>query len=123
MPGCYPVRRRRPSDGWGCCTTGTRDAWTPSAPSAWPSRRPSAHTDADGTEWIYHVSLYGESGAGLDLANPVDREHYEYAVRCKEPGWEELRPVLMLTPRPIRPLLEAWARDGNITDTTGGHDA
>jgi hypothetical protein len=81
------------------------------------------HTDADGTEWIYHLSLYGESGAGLDLANPVDREHYAYAVRCKEPGWEELRPVLMLTPRPIRPLLEAWARNGNITDTTGGNDA
>jgi hypothetical protein len=31
--------------------------------------------------------------------------------------------VLMLTPRPIRPLLEASARDGNITDTTGGNDA
>ena len=80
-------------------------------------------TDTDGTEWIYHLSLYGEETSGLDLSNPVDREHYEYAVRCKEPGWEELRPVLMLTPRPIRPLLEAWARDGNITDTTGGNDA
>ncbi len=79
--------------------------------------------DPDGTEWLYHLSLYGEGTSGLDLSNPVDQEHFEYAVRCKEPGWEELRPVLMLTPRPIRPLLEAWARDGNITDTTGGNDA
>ena len=51
---------------------------------------------------------------GLDLSNPVDAEHDAYARRCKEPGWEELRPVLLLTPRPIRPVLEAWARDGRV---------
>ncbi len=78
------------------------------------------HTDADGTEWLYHLSLYGEGTSGLDLSNPVDREHYEYAMRCKEPGWEALRPVLMLAPRPILPLLEAWGRDGEVTDATGG---
>lgn len=72
------------------------------------------HTDADGTEWLYHLSLYGEGGTGLDLSNPVDREHHEYALRSKEPGWEELRPVLMLAPRPISSLLEAWAMDGGL---------
>jgi len=71
------------------------------------------HTDSDGTEWIYHLSLHGDSGGGLDLSNPVDQEHLAYAKRCKEPGWEELRPVLMLVPRPIRPALEAWGRDGD----------
>jgi len=74
------------------------------------------HTDSDGTEWLYHLSLYGEGTAGLDLSNPVDREHLAYAMRCKEPGWEELRPVLMLVSRPIRPVLEAWGRDGAVTD-------
>ena len=84
------------------------------------SRATFRHTDAGGTEWLYHLSLYGEGTSGLDLSNPVDREHYEYALRCKEPGWEELRPVLMLAPRPILPLLEAWGRDGEVTDATGG---
>ncbi|MGY1806257.1 DUF6176 family protein [Blastococcus sp. SYSU D00669] len=71
-------------------------------------------TDPDGTEWIYHVQLYGEDGGVLDLANPVDAEHQAYAVRCKEKGWEELRPVLMLAPRPLLPAMEKWARDGEL---------
>lgn len=74
------------------------------------------HTDADGTEWLYHLSLFGESGSGLDLSNPVDRAHHEFALRCKEPGWQELRPVLMLVPRPIQPLIEAWCRDGRVAE-------
>jgi hypothetical protein len=38
----------------------------------------------------------------------------EETRRCKEPGWEELRPVLLLAPRPILPLLEAWGHDGEL---------
>jgi predicted enzyme related to lactoylglutathione lyase len=72
------------------------------------------HTEADGSEWIYHLSLYGEGTSGLDLSNPVDAEHDAYARRCKEPGWEDLRPVLMLAPRPVLPVLEGWARDGAL---------
>lgn len=80
------------------------------------------HTDCDGSEWIFHVSLYGEGTRGLDVANPVDQEHLAYAKRCKEPGWDEMRPVLMLVPRPIRPVLEAWGRDGEVNENlrTGG---
>ena len=72
------------------------------------------HTDADGTEWLYHLKLAGEDGGGLDLSNPVDAEHQAYAMRCKEPGWEELRPVLLLAPRPIRGAMETWGRDGAL---------
>lgn len=72
------------------------------------------HSDTDGTEWIYHLSLFGEETAGLDLNNPVDQAHLDYAMRCKEPGWEELKPVLMLAPRPIAPILEQWARTGGV---------
>lgn len=72
------------------------------------------HIDSDGTEWIYHVSLYGEGTSGLDLSNPVDQEHVAYGMRCKEPGWEELRPVFMLVPRPIAPLLQEWAETGTV---------
>jgi pimeloyl-ACP methyl ester carboxylesterase len=71
------------------------------------------HTDADGTEWIYHLQLSGDEGGGLDLSNPVDAEHQAYAMRCKEPGWEELRPVLLLAPRPVRQVMQIWARDGD----------
>jgi len=69
-------------------------------------------TDPDGTEWLYHLSLYGDDSAGLDLSNPVDQAHYDFAVRCKEPGWEELRPVLMLAPRPVGAAMQAWAQTG-----------
>jgi len=54
------------------------------------------------------------SESGLDLSNPVDQEHHAYGRQCKEPGWEELRPVLLLVPRPIRPLLEQWATWGEL---------
>lgn len=74
------------------------------------------HTDSDGTEWLYHVSLYGEGGSGLNISNPVDRAHQEYAHRCKEPGWEELRPVLMLAPAPVRIAMESWGRTGSQPD-------
>jgi hypothetical protein len=35
-------------------------------------------------------------------------------MRCKEPGWEELRPVLLLAPRPIRAAMQTWASDGGL---------
>jgi hypothetical protein len=71
------------------------------------------HTDADrprpGTR--PEPAKGGEDGV-LHLSNPVDAEHQAFAMRCKEPGWEELRPVLMLVPRPIRPVVERWGREG-----------
>ena len=72
------------------------------------------HTEDDGTEWIYHVQLFGENGSGLDTSNPVDAEHQAYAMRCKEPGWEELRPVLMLAPRWLRAAMQGWAQKGEL---------
>src|SRR4051812_37935146 len=33
------------------------------------------HTDADGTEWLYHLQLSGVDGRGLDTTDPVDAEH------------------------------------------------
>jgi hypothetical protein len=70
------------------------------------------HADADGVQWLYHLSLYGEGGGVMDGSRAVDREHIAYARRCKEPGWEELRPVLFLAPEPVRAAMERWARDG-----------
>ena len=71
------------------------------------------HTDSDGVEWLYHLSVYGEGGGEMDLSHPVDREHVAFARRCKEPGWEELRPVLFLAPGPVRQAMERWAADGD----------
>lgn len=75
------------------------------------------HTDSDGTEWIYYLNFFGESSAGLNVNNAVDKAHYDYAVQCKEPGWEELRPVLLLAPRPIGAMMQQWAKDGTTGDS------
>lgn len=54
--------------------------------------------DADGTTWLFHLSVLGEGGGQLDLTNPVDVEHERYAQMCKERGWEELEPLLLIAP-------------------------
>ena len=73
------------------------------------------NTEADGTTWIYHLSLIGEESGGLDESNPVDAEHAAYSRRVTEPGWEELEPMFMLTPDHLRQAMTQWA-------LTGEHD-
>lgn len=70
------------------------------------------HTEADGSLWIYHVSLMGEDGAGLDETNPVDAAHIAYGMRVKERGWEELQPMFMVTPAHLRVAMESWGATG-----------
>lgn len=69
-------------------------------------------TDADG-EWLYWVTIRGEAGAGIeDSPHGIDRDHIAFARRCKEPGWEEADPALLLAPAPVRDALLAWALGG-----------
>lgn len=70
------------------------------------------HREADGSLWIYHVALTGENGSGLDESNPVDAAHAAYSRRVKEPGWEELEPMFMLTPTHLRAAMERWGSSG-----------
>ena len=72
------------------------------------------HTEADGSHWIYHLSLIGENGGGLDTSNPVDAEHEAYARRTKQRGWEELTPKFLLAPRHILEALTRWGRTGRV---------
>jgi hypothetical protein len=72
------------------------------------------HTEADGSVWMYHFSLTGESGGGLDTSNPVDADHEAYARSTKQRGWEELTPKFMLTPSHIRAMMERWGRTGTM---------
>jgi len=72
------------------------------------------HTDTDGTEWLYWVSLQGEGGAGNDPDDPLDADHVAYGRQVKEPGWEELTPQLLLAPDHIRTAMVAWATEGTI---------
>jgi hypothetical protein len=51
-----------------------------------------AHREADGTLWMYHVSLMGTESGGLDESRPLDALHAAYSRRVKTPGWEELTP-------------------------------
>lgn len=72
------------------------------------------HTDADGTDWLYTVVLYGEGGVA-DLSTPVDQAHVAYALRCELGEREKLRPVMMLAPAPVRAVMEAWGREGSAS--------
>jgi hypothetical protein len=70
------------------------------------------HTEADGSVWMYHLSVIGTEGGGLDTTNPVDAAHEDYAKRTKHRGWEELTPKFMLGPEHIIDAMTQWARTG-----------
>ncbi len=63
----------------------------------------------DGRDSLYWVTIKGAGGSGLDLANPIDRDHEAQARRTKEPGWVEAEPQVLLLPDPVRRAVLAWA--------------
>jgi hypothetical protein len=63
----------------------------------------------DGRDHLYWVSIKGAGGSGLDLSNPIDRDHDAQARRTKEPGWVEAEPQVLLLPDPVRRAVLAWA--------------
>jgi hypothetical protein len=63
----------------------------------------------DGRDRLYWVAIKGAGGAGLDVANPIDRDHQAQARRTKEPGWVEAEPQVLLLPDPVRRAVLAWA--------------
>lgn len=69
----------------------------------------------DDGEWLYWFSIQG-SGAPATAdevdessRHPIDRDHIELGRRCKEPGWTEMEPQLVLLPEPVRRAVLAWA--------------
>ena len=72
------------------------------------------HVEADGSVWMYHVSVIGENGSGLDTTIPVDAAHEAWARRTKERGWEELEPTFMLAPQHIIDAMATWGRTGAV---------
>ena len=71
------------------------------------------HREADGSLWIYHLSLTGEIGGGLNELHRIDADHAAFSRRVKEPGSEELEPKLMLTPGHILAAMTTWGHTGN----------
>lgn len=71
------------------------------------------HVESDGSTWIYHFTLVGQDGSGLDESNPIDADHAAYSRRVKEPGWEELEPRFMLVPAHLRKAIQQWALTGS----------
>jgi hypothetical protein len=70
----------------------------------------------DGRDHLSWVSIKGAGGSGLDLSNPIDRDHDAQARRTKEPGWVEAEPQVLLLPDPVRRAVLAWAlRDRDRT--------
>lgn len=72
------------------------------------------HEEADGSTWMYHLSLMGTEGTGLDAEQPIDATHTAYSRQVKEPGWEELTPKFMLTPDHIRSAMLSWVKTGDL---------
>ena len=70
------------------------------------------HTEADGSLWMYHVSLMGVDGGGLDETIPIAATHGAYTRQVKERGWEELTPMFMVTPNHLRDAMVQWGRTG-----------
>jgi len=63
----------------------------------------------NGEDYLFWIEVLGADGAGLDLDNPIDRDHFEQAKRTKEPGWTEAEPQLLLLPDPVRKAVLSWA--------------
>ncbi|SEC50026.1 Acetyltransferase (GNAT) family protein [Paramicrobacterium humi] len=87
--------------------------------------------EADGSWWMYHVQVLGADSPGLDLRNPVDAAHQDFARATKHRGWEELRPALFLADPRVRAAVieaaagesgECWPEDER-TDAAGPHIA
>jgi Family of unknown function (DUF6176) len=70
----------------------------------------------NGEDYLFWVEILGANGAGVDLDNPIDRDHFEQAKRTKEPGWTEAEPQLLLLPDPVRKAVLSWAlREQEVT--------
>ena len=73
----------------------------------------------DDSEWLYWFSLQGDSAPeNADAVPeserlPIDHDHIGFSRRCKEPGWEELEPQLLLLPAPVRDAVLTWAKAGS----------
>lgn len=68
--------------------------------------------EADGSTWMYHLSLVGDDSRGLDETRAIDAEHAAFSRNVKAPGWEELEPVFMLVPNHILTAMTRWAATG-----------
>ncbi|WP_130865210.1 DUF6176 family protein [Acidipropionibacterium timonense] len=79
------------------------------------------HTESDGVTWIYWFGLTGEGGEPIDVESRLDHDHMDYMRRVKEPGWEEMQPMFMLTPDHIRAALETWGTTGMAHPTPTHH--
>jgi hypothetical protein len=65
-------------------------------------------TDDDGTEWVYHLSVYRTGGGVLnEHSGGLDADHAAYSRECKERGWELLAPKFFLAPDAVRDAMMA----------------
>ncbi|PRB77081.1 hypothetical protein CQ012_07075 [Arthrobacter sp. MYb214] len=74
------------------------------------------HVEADGSIWIYHLSLVGENGGGLDTQQDIDVAHEAASRQAKMPGWEELEPKFLLMPDHLKASMAHWAEHGQVPE-------
>jgi len=111
-----PGQESRFEDWMQMLTTRYDEATKPLAAERSALEATFQHTDAAGTSWIYHLTLVGEDGSGLDESNSIDADHAAFSRQVKEPGWEEIAPRFMLTPRPVREVIQEWGLTGAVSD-------
>jgi len=69
-------------------------------------------SEVDGTEWIYHLAVYGEGGGLLDEnSGSLDADHAAFGRECKERGWEILDPQLFIATPLVRAAMIRAATD------------
>lgn len=68
------------------------------------------HNDEDGTEWMYHLSVYGTGAGVLDESTALNAEIAELSRECKgRGGWEVLAPQVLFAPSAVRAAISAAA--------------
>jgi len=65
----------------------------------------------DAGDWLYWFELHGEGGGAITGDHPIDRDHLEFAKRCKEPGHVAAEPLVLLLPRPVRQAIVSWVNE------------
>lgn len=75
------------------------------------------HHDDQG-DWLLWLMIQGDHGASAaDSPFPIDRDHADFAHRCRETPWLEAEPQVLLLPAPVRAAILDWALRGQAPAT------
>lgn len=71
----------------------------------------------DSGDWLYWFQLHATAAGRITGDHAIDRDHLEYARRCKVPGHVAAEPQLLLMPAPVREAITTWLAAGGSDRT------